>query len=102
MPQGKPETHFTYIDVSAIDNQSGRLTDDLAVLSPEQAPSRARKFVERDCVIYSTVRPYLRNIAVIDRDFEPLPIVSTAFAVIKPFARCLRGSFTTIFALLNL
>ena len=34
--------------------------------------------------IYSTVRPYLRNIAVIDRKFTPPPIVSTAFAVLHP------------------
>ena len=40
-------------------------------------------------MIYSTVRPYLLNIAIIDKAFDPEPIVSTAFAVLHP----LRGLF---------
>ena len=37
-------------------------------------------------VIYSTVRPYLKNIAVIDEDFSPPPIASTAFAILHPWS----------------
>ena len=32
-------------------------------------------------VIFATIRPYLKNICIIDRDFPYEPIVSTAFAV---------------------
>ena len=45
----------------------------------------ARKIVRRGTVIYSTVRPYLLNIALIDREFEHEPIASTAFAVVHPW-----------------
>jgi type I restriction enzyme, S subunit len=50
------------------------------------APSRARKLVKPGTVIYSTVRPYLKNIAVIEQEYSPKPIASTAFAIIAPFA----------------
>ena len=83
--QKTPDATFTYVDVSAIDNARG-VIDSPSVLSPEAAPSRARKLVQRGTVIYSTVRPYLLNIAVIDRDLTPPPIASTAFAVVHPFA----------------
>ena len=83
--QKKPDEDFTYIDVSAINKKFGVIGDDLQVISPEDAPSRARKIVKRGTVIYSTVRPYLLNIAIVDKDFAPPPIVSTAFAVMYPF-----------------
>jgi type I restriction enzyme S subunit len=80
--QKKPDVRFTYIDVGAINNVRGLIKSSLEVVAPEDAPSRARKLVRKQSIIYSTVRPYLRNIAVVDRDFSPLPIVSTAFAVL--------------------
>ena len=74
---------FTYIDVSAIDNDSGVISSPTLV-SASDAPSRARKIVQRGTVIYSTVRPYLKNICVIEEDYEPEPIASTAFAILHP------------------
>lgn len=75
-----PDTRFTYIDVSAIDKRSGTVYKP-KVLDPDEAPSRARKVTKRGDVIYSCVRPYLLNVAVLEEDFDPAPIVSTAFAV---------------------
>ncbi len=82
--QTKPAADFTYIDVSAIDNQRGVVADDVSVVSAANAPSRARKVVKKGTIIYSTVRPYLLNIAIINRDFDPAPIASTAFAILHP------------------
>jgi type I restriction enzyme S subunit len=82
--QTKPSGDFTYIDVSAIDNHRGVVADGASIVSAENAPSRARKVVKKGTVIYSTVRPYLLNIAVIERDFDPSPIASTAFAILHP------------------
>lgn len=81
-----PDSEFSYIDVSAIDNERGVIGEHLTVLAPENAPSRARKRVSRGSLIYSTVRPYLRNIAVVDRDIDPGPIASTAFCVLMPYS----------------
>ena len=73
---------FTYIDVSAIDKVNGSIVD-AKVLRPSEAPSRARKIVHRDDVIYSCVRPYLLNVAIIESDYDPKPIASTAFAILN-------------------
>ena len=83
--QKKPDKKFTYIDVGSINQEKSVLGENNNILNPENAPSRARKIVANGTVIYSTVRPYLLNIAIIDQDFKYEPIVSTAFAIIHPY-----------------
>ena len=82
--QKTPTSDFTYIEVSAIDSKNGIISTPQLV-EFENAPSRARKIVKAGTVIYSTVRPYLLNIAVIEKEFIPEPIASTAFAIVHPF-----------------
>lgn len=82
--QKVPDAAFTYIDVTAIDNEVGIVADP-KVLKANDAPSRARKIVHKGDVLYSCVRPYLLNIAVIESEFSPPPIASTAFAVLNGF-----------------
>lgn len=82
--QKVPNRLFTYIDVSSIDSVGGRIGPDPQVLSPRDAPSRARKRVRQGTVIYSTVRPYLLNTAIIEGAISPEPIASTAFGVLHP------------------
>lgn len=65
-----PDRDFTYIDVTSVDNELGRLGD-MTVISAAEAPSRARKLVKQGDVIYSCVRPYLLNIAIVDRASPP-------------------------------
>jgi len=85
--QKTPDSPFVYIDVGSIDNETGSINvKELETILPEQAPSRARKIVKKGTVIYSTVRPYLKNVAIIDRnDYGKDLIASTAFAVLHPF-----------------
>lgn len=82
--QKTPDSSFTYIDVGAINKEMGFI-DSPTVMAASDAPSRARKIVKSGTIIYSTIRPYLLNIAVIDEDMSPEPIASTAFAIIHPF-----------------
>jgi type I restriction enzyme, S subunit len=82
--QKTPDKAFTYIDVGAINKELGFVSEP-STLTANEAPSRARKIVKKGTVIYSTVRPYLLNIAVINEEFDPEPIASTAFAIIHPF-----------------
>lgn len=77
-----PQSKFTYIDVTAIDKEAGVVADP-KVLEAGDAPSRARKITQKGDVIYSCVRPYLLNVAVIEPDFNPPPIASTAFAILN-------------------
>lgn len=83
--QKEPESSFTYIDVGSVDQTLG-VVHSPNVLLANDAPSRARKIVRPGTILYSTVRPYLLNIAVIDTDFNPEPIASTAFAIIHPYS----------------
>ncbi|MEW6903228.1 restriction endonuclease subunit S [Trueperella pyogenes] len=81
--QQAPQVPFTYIDISAIDNRKQTLDRaNLAVLSPEAAPSRARRTALPGDVIYSTVRPYLHNACILPGGLRPEPIVSTGLAVL--------------------
>jgi type I restriction enzyme S subunit len=82
--QTVPNNEFTYIDVTAINKEAGYVAD-AKRLSASDAPSRARKLVRTGDVLYSCVRPYLLNIAVVEKDITPSPIASTAFAVLNGF-----------------
>lgn len=82
--QGEPTEAFSYIDVASVDNLKGCVASEIQVLEATEAPSRARKNVALGTVIYSTIRPYLKNIAVIECDYAPRAIASTAFAVMHP------------------
>ncbi|WP_051332552.1 restriction endonuclease subunit S [Cucumibacter marinus] len=80
--QRVPDGDFTYIDVTAINKEAGVVAEP-NVLTKDEAPSRARKVAARGDVLYSCVRPYLLNVAVLDQEFDPAPIASTAFAVLN-------------------
>ena len=79
-----PADDFTYIDVGSIDNHRATVSDTVEVVRAADAPSRARKRVTVGTVLYSTVRPYLKNIAIVERDYSPSTIASTAFAILHP------------------
>ena len=76
-----PQEDFCYIDIGSIDNQQQRINDKDTVISSSKAPSRARKIVKQEDILYSTVRPYLHNMCIVNRTFSHIPIASTGFAV---------------------
>ncbi|MBO6793238.1 MAG: restriction endonuclease subunit S [Balneolaceae bacterium] len=81
-----PDSKFSYLDVSSIDNESFKIdSSKVENIDSENAPSRARRLVKEGSVIYSTVRPYLLNVAIVNNDFDFEPIASTAFEVINTF-----------------
>ena len=79
--QCTPQEDFCYIDIGSINNKQQCLNSEETVLSADKAPSRARKLVAIGDILYSTVRPYLHNMCIIDRSFSRIPIASTGFAV---------------------
>ena len=80
--QVTPNTDFCYIDIGSIDNKNQKLNPVDTIITPDKAPSRARKLVSKGDILYSTVRPYLHNMCIVDRDFSCIPIASTGFAVL--------------------
>ena len=80
--QTKPTDDFCYIDIGSIDNKNQKLSTEENIISADKAPSRARKIVAIGDILYSTVRPYLHNMCIVDRPFSHQPIASTGFAVL--------------------
>lgn len=80
--QKTPIDDFSYIDIGSIDNKRQKLNEVENIIKAKDAPSRARKIVEKGDVVYATVRPYLHNLCIIDKDFSKEPIASTGFAVL--------------------
>jgi type I restriction enzyme M protein len=76
---GKPT--FRYIDIDSIDNSSLRIAEAKAVYVAD-APSRARKLLKFRDVLFSTVRPYLKNIAIVPPQLDS-EIASTGFGVLR-------------------
>ena len=85
----KPTSDFCYVDIGSIDNKNQKLGNTENIITPDKAPSRARKTIDIGDIIYSTVRPYLHNMCIIDKQFSLQPIASTGFATMT----CYSGIF---------
>jgi len=81
------DTQFTYIDISSVENGSGKI-DYSNKLPTKEAPSRARRLVKDNDVLLSTVRPNLKAFAFI-KDLPKKAIASTGFAVLRASERIL-------------
>ena len=76
-----PDQNFTYIDIDAINNKE-HIIENPKELSFKSAPSRARRVIRKNDVLFSLVRPYLENIALVTEDGDNL-IASTGFFVAR-------------------
>ena len=81
MKSAKPKgLVFNYIDIDSIDNAKQRI-DSIKVAKTENAPNRASRYTQKGDIVFSMVRPYLKNIAIVpDNDC----IASTGFYVCSP------------------
>ena len=80
MKTRKPkDAFFDYIDIDAIDNHLHRIKETKHIPS-SKAPSRASRAVNDGSVLFSMVRPYLKNIAFVDNRHSQC-IASTGFYV---------------------
>lgn len=82
MESTKPSSDFVYIDVDAVNNRLN-IIDKPKKVRIENAPSRATRKLHKNDLLFSMVRPYLKNIALVD-DIYKDAIASTGFYVITP------------------
>ena len=82
MESTKPSSDFVYIDVDAVNNRLN-IIDNPKKVRLENAPSRATRKLHKNDLLFSMVRPYLKNIALVD-DIYKNAIASTGFYVITP------------------
>ena len=76
-----PNSHFNYIDISCVENESGKFLGPNKTATDE-APSRARRSVKQGDVLMSTVRPNLKAFALLT-EIPERAIASTGFAVLR-------------------
>ena len=90
MKSTKPkDEEFQYIDIDSIDNKR-QIINGIKTLKTSKAPSRASRYTQKNDVIFSMVRPYLRNIAKVINDNC---IASTGFYVCSPTPKLLNSDY---------
>ncbi len=80
-PQLRPDRHFGYVDISSINNEDYKITQ-VKKVKGSDAPSRARRPIQPDDVLFSNVRTYLRNVAIVRSESEA-EVCSTGFTVLR-------------------
>jgi len=83
-PLLSPGSEFDYIDVSSISNLTYCI-EKTQRLKGKDAPSRARKLVRSNDVLFATVRPTLRRVAIVPDELDN-QICSTGYCVLRPRA----------------
>ena len=81
-PTKTPEKIFKYVDIGSIDNNSQTIGN-FKVIKGSEAPSRARRVIHTDDTLFSTVRTYLKNIALVPEELDG-QLTSTGIAVLRP------------------
>jgi type I restriction enzyme S subunit len=81
-PLQSPEAEFDYIDVSSISNATFEI-EQTQRLKGKDAPSRARRLVKAGDILFATIRPTLRRIAIVP-DHLDNQVCSTGYFVLRP------------------
>ena len=90
MKSTKPKNNeFQYIDIDSIDNKQ-QIINEIKTIKTANAPSRASRYTQKNDVIFSMVRPYLRNIAKVVTDNC---IASTGFYVCSAIPQILNSNY---------
>lgn len=81
-PLQSPNGEFDYIDVSSVSNTTFEI-EETQRLKGKDAPSRARKLVRTNDIIFATIRPTLQRIAVVPEHLDK-QVCSTGYFVLRP------------------
>ena len=81
-PRRDPDKQFIYIDISSIDRSAKTILNP-SVIFGKEAPSRAKRIVNKGDVLVSTTRPNLNAVALVHEDLDG-QICSTGLCVLRP------------------
>ena len=81
-PGRKPNEEFIYLDVSSVNKETKEI-ENATILLGKDAPSRARKLVKTNDVIFATVRPTHSRVALITEEYDE-QVCSTGYFVLRP------------------
>lgn len=80
-PRQSPHNAFDYIDVSSISNTTFKI-ETTQRLKGKDAPSRAKRLVQTNDVLFATIRPTLKRIAVVP-EYLNGQVCSTGYFVLR-------------------
>jgi type I restriction enzyme, S subunit len=80
-PTKRPQDRFFYVDVSSVDNRAFAIRQPTELWGTD-APSRARKVIRARDILFATVRPTLRRIALVGESLDD-QVCSTGFCVLR-------------------
>lgn len=80
-PKKNENNFFKYVEIGGIDTLNKKIHSWREILGKD-APSRAKKVIRENDVIFGTTRPYYRNIAIIPKELNN-EICSTGFCVLR-------------------
>ena len=87
-----PNYEFDYLEISNVDNHGIVDPEAIERLRYEDAPSRARRRVVKNCTVISSVRPNLQAVAFVNNERKDF-ICSTGFNVVQPAEQRLSPKF---------
>lgn len=93
-----PVETFLYLDIGGINNELNRITGH-KTYTWEKAPSRAQQVVKVGDVLFSTVRTYLRNIALVTDEKYEDQVCSSGFTVIRGKEKLLESRYALYLSL---
>ena len=96
-PRREPDRSFLYVDISSIDRNLKTITNTPEIIGVE-APSRARKVIQTDDILVSTVRPNLNAVAIVPAELDG-QIASTGFCVLRPKPEVIDGKYLFYYSL---
>lgn len=81
-PTKAPTKRFRYVDVSSVSNETFEIIGATELLGRD-APSRARRKIMSGDIIFATIRPTLKRIAIVPPDLDG-EVCSTGYFVFRP------------------
>lgn len=90
-----------YIDLSSVDRETKLIVDhDVSSINEKNAPSRAKKLIKENDVIFATTRPTLKRFCIVPKEYNN-HICSTGFCIIRPIDKEIGSKWIYYFLSVN-
>jgi type I restriction enzyme S subunit len=80
-PEKEPHQEFIYVDVSSVSNEHFRITNTQKLFGKD-APSRAKKHIIENDILFATVRPTLKRVAIVPKELDN-QVASTGYVILR-------------------
>jgi type I restriction enzyme S subunit len=88
----KPTESFLYLDIGGINNNKN-IIESHKEYKWKDAPSRAQQIVEVNDILFSTVRTYMKNIAMVEDEKFSNQVASSGFTVVRALKGIINSNF---------